>query len=87
MFGREEEVIDKPLPPRHIKEILYSKCLHYDVTQAVLQQELILNIGKFLTTAPHLFDGVLKIRIGLVQQRALLNGLTPLINCQPAYIL
>jgi hypothetical protein len=32
--------------------------------QAVLQQELILGIGKLIAASPELFDGILKIRIG-----------------------
>lgn len=65
VWGREEEVIDKPVSPSDIKNILYSKCFPYDIIQAVLQQELIINIGTFITTNPELFTGILKIRIGL----------------------
>ncbi|XP_005099610.1 phosphorylase b kinase regulatory subunit beta isoform X2 [Aplysia californica] len=64
VFGHEEEVLDKPISPNELKNILYSKCLPYDVCQAVLQQELILSIGKLIATSPELFDGILKIRIG-----------------------
>ncbi|CAL1542018.1 unnamed protein product [Lymnaea stagnalis] len=64
VFGHEEEVLDKPISPNELKNILYSKCLPYDVCQAVLQQELILAIGKLIATSPELFDGILKIRIG-----------------------
>ena len=64
VFGHEESVLDKPISPNELKNILYSKCLPYDVCQAVLQQEIILSIGKLIATAPELFDGILKIRIG-----------------------
>ncbi len=64
MFSKEEEVIDKPLAPHEIKQILYSKCFPHDVTQAVLQQELIINIGKLVSTVPAFFAGILKIRVG-----------------------
>ena len=64
VFGHEEEVLDKPIAPNELKNILYSKCLPHDLTQAVLQQELILSIGKLIATKPELFDGILKIRIG-----------------------
>ena len=64
VFGKEEEVIDKPLSPQEIKHILYSKCFAHDVTQAVLQQELIINIGKLVSTVPVFFGGILKIRVG-----------------------
>ncbi|XP_059167826.1 phosphorylase b kinase regulatory subunit beta-like isoform X5 [Physella acuta] len=64
VFGHEEEVLDKPISPNELKNILYSKCLPYDVCQAVLQQEIILAIGKLIATTPELFEGILKIRIG-----------------------
>ena len=64
VYGHEEEVIDKPLSPQEIKNILYSKCFPYDIAQSVLQQELILNIGKYISTSPRLFDGILTIRTG-----------------------
>ena len=66
VFGHEEEVLDKPISPNELKSLIYSKCLPYDISQAVLQQELILCIGKLVATAAHLFDGILKIRIGFV---------------------
>ncbi|KAK6186118.1 hypothetical protein SNE40_008216 [Patella caerulea] len=64
VFGHEEEVLDKPVSPNEIKNILYSKCIPHDIRQAVLQQELILCIGKLIATSPGLFEGILKIRIG-----------------------
>ncbi|KAL3859718.1 hypothetical protein ACJMK2_009920 [Sinanodonta woodiana] len=64
VFGHEEEVIDKPISPDEIKSIIYTRCLPYDLCQAVLQQELILAIGKLITTYTDMFDGILKIRIG-----------------------
>ncbi|CAG2222637.1 PHKA_B [Mytilus edulis] len=64
VFGHEEEVIDKPISPGEVKNILYSRCAQYDLLQAVLQQELILGIGKLIAASPELFDGILKIRIG-----------------------
>ncbi|ESP02603.1 hypothetical protein LOTGIDRAFT_224755 [Lottia gigantea] len=64
VFGHEEEVLDKPVSPNEIKNILYRICQPHDLRQAVLQQELILCIGKLIATVPELFDGILKIRIG-----------------------
>ena len=64
IFGHDEEVIDKPLAPQEIKHILYSKCFPHDIMQTVLQQEIIIYIGKFISTNPRMFDGILKIRIG-----------------------
>jgi phosphorylase kinase alpha/beta subunit len=64
VWGKEEEVIDKPVSPNDIKKILYDRCFPFDIIQAVLQQELIINIGTFMTTNPEYFQGILKIRIG-----------------------
>ena len=64
VFSHDESVLDKPVSPNEIKSILYSKCMPHDVCQAVLQQELILAIGKHIATTPELYDGILKIRIG-----------------------
>ncbi|XP_046550516.1 LOW QUALITY PROTEIN: phosphorylase b kinase regulatory subunit beta-like [Haliotis rubra] len=64
VFGHEEEVLDKPVGPNEIKTIIYGKCLPYDIRQAVLQQELILCLGKIIATSSELFDGILKVRIG-----------------------
>jgi len=64
VFGHEESVLDKPVSPAELKTLLYSQCLPHDLCQAVLQQELILSIGKIISTSPHLFEGILKIRIG-----------------------
>ena len=67
VFGHEEEVLDKPVSPNEIRNILYAKCMPHDICQAVLQQELILAIGKHIATLPEQYDGILKIRIGSVQ--------------------
>ncbi|ELT96852.1 hypothetical protein CAPTEDRAFT_4204 [Capitella teleta] len=67
-FGHEEEVIDKPISPDDIRNILYTRCYPFDVVQAVLQQELVLSIGRVITTNPELFNGILKIRIGWIVQ-------------------
>lgn len=66
VYGHEEEVIDKPISPADIKNILYTKCYPHDIVQAVLQQELVLSIGRFISTNPELFNGILTIRIGSV---------------------
>ena len=64
VWGKDEEVIDKPMSPNDIKRILYDRCFPFDPIQTVLQQELIINIGTFITTNPEYFRGILKIRIG-----------------------
>lgn len=66
VFTFPEHVIDKPMTPDEIKEILYKNLYPHDPFQAVLQQELIINIGTFITSMPELFNGILKIRIGLL---------------------
>ncbi|XP_013783475.2 probable phosphorylase b kinase regulatory subunit beta [Limulus polyphemus] len=73
VFGHEEVVIDHPLTPKEVREIVYSQCQHHDIYQAVLQQEIILYIGRLITTTPHLFHGILKIRIGWVIQAMILH--------------
>jgi phosphorylase kinase alpha/beta subunit len=68
VWGKEEEVIDKPVTPGDIKTILYTQCFPYDISQSVLQQELIIDIGTFISNDPELFHGMLKIRIGWIVQ-------------------
>jgi phosphorylase kinase alpha/beta subunit len=64
VFGHEEVEISKPLSPDHIKEILYDNDFKSDVFQAVLIQELIINISKYIRTTPEIFDGIMKLRLG-----------------------
>ncbi|CAL1279955.1 unnamed protein product [Larinioides sclopetarius] len=73
VFGHEEVVIDKPLTPKEVEEIIYSKCQVHDIYQAVLQQEIILYVGRLISTTPQLFQGILKIRIGWVLQAMILH--------------
>ncbi|CAE1244331.1 PHKA_B [Acanthosepion pharaonis] len=64
VFAHEETVLDKPIPPSEIKEIIYSCCKPHNLSESVLQQEIIINIGKLISTSPQFFAGILKIRIG-----------------------
>ena len=64
VWGKDEEIIDKPVTPDDIRRILYERLFPYDVIQAVLQQELIINIGTIMSTNPEYFQGILKMRIG-----------------------
>ncbi|XP_033113441.1 phosphorylase b kinase regulatory subunit beta-like [Anneissia japonica] len=66
VFGHEEAIITKPLPPAEIASILYNKCQMYDIREPVLQQEVIYLLGKFISNEPHLFDGMLKVRVGWI---------------------
>ncbi|RWS29536.1 putative phosphorylase b kinase regulatory subunit beta-like protein [Leptotrombidium deliense] len=63
-FGKVEHVIDYPLTPKEIHTLIYNTIS--DPYEAVLQQEIILYVGRLVSTSPELFQGVLKIRIGSV---------------------
>ncbi|CAN7938947.1 unnamed protein product, partial [Ixodes hexagonus] len=65
VFGRDEAVIDKPLTPKEIKSIIYTQCKDH-VYHAVLLQEVIVYVGRLVSTTPKLFEGILKIRTGSV---------------------
>ncbi len=66
VFGHEEVDIIKPLTPATIKEILYEKIYPHDIYQAVLIQELIINISKYITTNLEIFNGIMKLRISWI---------------------
>lgn len=64
VVGKEEVVIDMPMSPAELREVIYSKVQPHDIVQAALQQELALYCGKLIVTTPDIFEGILKIRIG-----------------------
>ncbi|CAF4534486.1 unnamed protein product [Rotaria socialis] len=67
VFGQEETVIDKPMRPKEIFNIIYSdKIFGHSIFYAVLLQELLLNTSVFMNTFPQLFNGILKIRLGWI---------------------
>lgn len=66
VFGNDEVEITKPLTPDKIKEILYEKIFPHDIYQAVLIQELIINISKYISTSPEIFNGIMKLRFGWI---------------------
>jgi phosphorylase kinase alpha/beta subunit len=66
VFGHEEYEITKPLSPHQIKEIFYDKVFPYDIYQAVLIQELVINISKYISTYPEMFNGIMKLRLGWI---------------------
>jgi phosphorylase kinase alpha/beta subunit len=66
VFGGDEVEITKPLAPDKIKEILYEKVFPHDVYQAVLMQELIINISKYISCLPEMFKGIMKLRLGWI---------------------
>lgn len=65
VFGHEEAVLDKPMTPKEIKSIIYTQCKDH-VYDAVLLQEVIVYIGRLISTTPKLFHGILKIRTGSI---------------------
>lgn len=62
--GYEEILIDTPLTPKEIHNIIYTRVQPHDIYQAVLQQEIMLYFGKLIATHRSVFNGILKIRIG-----------------------
>jgi len=87
VFGHEECVINNPLPPSVIKDILYTLCTPHDEREACLQQELVLHVGAVINKQPRLFDGMLQVRIGWLAHamRLLLKYKCCLIE-QPSHI-
>jgi phosphorylase kinase alpha/beta subunit len=75
------------LPPDRIKEIIYEKIFEIDIFQAVLIQELIINISKYISTAPEMFNGIMKLRLGwiieVMKQELELSKMTDPDNNQP----
>ncbi|KRX98379.1 putative phosphorylase b kinase regulatory subunit beta [Trichinella pseudospiralis] len=74
VFGGEEVIIDSPVTPNVIEEELYRVCFPHDILACVLQQELIIVLGHFISVEPELFIGILKVRIGTAMQQRQLNG-------------
>jgi phosphorylase kinase alpha/beta subunit len=66
VFGKEEIDITKPLPPATIEAILYEKIFPHNLFCAVLMQELIINISKYMTTNLELFEGIMKLRLSWI---------------------
>ncbi len=66
VYGKDEIDITKPLPPDSITQILYEKIFPHNLYQAVLIQELIINISKYMTTNLEIFEGIMKLRLGWI---------------------
>lgn len=60
--GYNEVLIDHPMTPKEIHELIYS--IGQDVYDSVLQQEIIIYVGRLIATSLQLFDGIFRIRIG-----------------------
>lgn len=52
--------------PVAIKEMLYEKIFPHNIYQAVLIQELIINISKYMTTNLEIFEGIMKLRLSWI---------------------
>ena len=63
-FGGAEQVIDHPLTPKEVHALIYDTIV--DPCEKVIQQEIILYVGRLISTTPQLFQGILKIRIGSI---------------------
>ena len=66
VFGKEEHVIEQPMTPTVLHRLIYDLITPYNIAEAVLQQELIILTGRFITLNPRLFEGICVIRIGWV---------------------
>ncbi len=62
--GKHYALFDKPMTPAEIHDAIYTEVQPFNITSAVLQQELILYCGKLIASSPELFAGILKVRIG-----------------------
>ncbi|KAL3244039.1 hypothetical protein MRX96_019610 [Rhipicephalus microplus] len=87
VFGRDEAVIDKPLTPKEIKSIIYAQCKDH-VYHAVLLQEVIVYLGRLISTTPKLFEGILKIRTGQVTSfiHVVLNAARSVLHAMNLYL-
>jgi len=67
--GDSTVVIDKPVQPAEVHDMFYTKNLKTeDLVQAVLQQEVMLYCGKLIGAHPHLFRGILNLRVAWLVQ-------------------
>jgi len=62
-IGVDSSLFDRSMTPREIHSAIYSKVHPYDVSGAVLQQEMIIYCGKLIATQPDLFNGILVLRM------------------------
>lgn len=61
--GINEKIINNPLTPTEIHNLIYSSISTTNPCDAVLQQEIALYIGRLISTRPDYFDGILTIRV------------------------
>lgn len=70
VFGYPEHVISEPMTPKDLVKIIYDKCMPFDPTEAVLQQEIMIYLGNYVSSTylNSAFDHMLRIRIGWIIQ-------------------
>lgn len=67
VFGKEDVIISSPLPPSEIQKILFTNVFPHCPQEAVLHQEILLNLGsRILVSKPELLDGIFFLRIGWI---------------------
>ncbi|KAG0750608.1 hypothetical protein G6F57_000624 [Rhizopus arrhizus] len=59
--GSAEQLISAPLSPDTLTRIINEQCLD-DVREGPVVQEIIISLGNFIRTKPHMFDGILRVR-------------------------
>lgn len=60
-----EDVVANYLHTDDLKDLIY-KCYQDDLTGAVLAQEVIIYLSMFIKTEGHLFDRMIRLRVGLI---------------------
>ena len=71
--------IKSPLPTDQIYEII-KKAWEKDISMFVITQELLINLSLFISTEPQLFEGMIRLRIGLIIQ-VMIGELERTLNC------
>ncbi|CEG79151.1 hypothetical protein RMATCC62417_13649 [Rhizopus microsporus] len=59
--GSNEQLISTPLNPDALTKIINEQCSD-DVREGPMVQEIIISLGNFIRTIPHMFDGILRLR-------------------------
>ncbi|RCI02792.1 hypothetical protein CU098_004590 [Rhizopus stolonifer] len=59
--GTAENLISTPISPDTLTRIINEQCLD-DVREGPVVQEIIISLGNFIRTNPHMFDGILRMR-------------------------
>lgn len=76
--GHTEHLISTPITPDALNKMIAEQCLD-DVREGPVVQEIIISLGNFIRTNPHMFDGILRLRthfiiIALREEISRVNG-------------